>query len=219
MRWRLEAQGFVVVSRLEQVEAELQRIGLLLEHDKQWPSATALIAGEPIAGSWWGHARGHEIYATLGELEQGSGALCVKLVAGKRTYVHPRLYGAFFALLEAHRPSSLARCSPLARELLATTERQGLVRMAGAQSLAPGKDGKRAVRELEDGLLVHVGSEHTESGKHEKTLESWPAWQARHACCTPLPSAQQARESLHTALRQLQGKLPVAPTIALLTEA
>jgi hypothetical protein len=208
-----------VASQLEQVEAELQRIGLLLEHDKLWPSATALIAGEPIAGSWWGHAIGHEIYSILGELEHGSGALCVKLVVGKRTYVHPRLYGAFFALLEVQRASSVASCSPLARELLAKTERQGLVRMAEVQALASGKDGKLAVRELEERLLVYVGSEHTDTGKHEKTLESWPACRARKAFRAPLPTAEQARDSLHIALQKLQGKLPTPPTIALLTEA
>ena len=43
---------------LQRVERELERIGLLLEHDKELPSVTLLVAGEPIRGSWWGHALG-----------------------------------------------------------------------------------------------------------------------------------------------------------------
>ncbi len=34
----------------------------------------------------------------------------------------------------------------------------------------------KAVKELEASLLVHVLSEHTDAGRHEKRLTSWAQW-------------------------------------------
>ena len=82
-------------SDASRIESELDRIGLLMQHDKALPSATTIIAGGPIAGSWWGHPKGKRIYEVLEELAGGPLALCVKLVSGKRTYVHPRLWSPF----------------------------------------------------------------------------------------------------------------------------
>src|SRR5260221_4995305 len=79
-----------VRGKLALIEEEFGRIGLLLQHDRELASFTALAAGEPIGGSWWGHPLGHDIYDLLGEFERGSGALSAKLVNGKSTFVHTR---------------------------------------------------------------------------------------------------------------------------------
>jgi hypothetical protein len=95
---------------LARVERELDRIGILLEHDKELASVTLLVAGEPKRGSWWGHPLGHEIYALLHELHERSGKLDAKLVNGKRTYVHARLWPAFLAV--ARDPDTSNRPRP-----------------------------------------------------------------------------------------------------------
>jgi ankyrin repeat protein len=41
-------------------------VEVLLEHDRELPSVTSIVAGEPISGSWWGHPLGHAIYDLLG---------------------------------------------------------------------------------------------------------------------------------------------------------
>ena len=93
----------VDLGMLHDVEAELARLGLLLQHDQTLPSVTARVAGAPIAGSWWGHARGSEIYDLLVAFEAGAGALAAKLVNGKVTFVHERLWSALLTLVTSPR--------------------------------------------------------------------------------------------------------------------
>ena len=68
---------------LARIEKEFGRIGLLLQHDRDLPSFTTLVAGKPIVGSWWGHRRGKVIYGLLEEFHRGAGTLSAKLVNGK----------------------------------------------------------------------------------------------------------------------------------------
>jgi len=58
------------------------------------PSLAEWIAGEPIRGSWWGHPRGHEIYALVNAVSDSPDVLVCRLLAGKRTFVHRRLWPA-----------------------------------------------------------------------------------------------------------------------------
>src|SRR6516165_6214899 len=58
------------------------------------PSVAEAVAGEPIRGSWWGHAKGSEIFHALGALDDSPDVLCFKLIDGKNTYVHRRLWPA-----------------------------------------------------------------------------------------------------------------------------
>jgi len=68
------------------------RLGLLLETDARLPSVASLIAGEPIRGSWWAHARAHEIFAALGQFDDHRDAMFTKLISGKVTLVHRKLW-------------------------------------------------------------------------------------------------------------------------------
>lgn len=182
---------------LIRVERELERIGLLLEHDTALPSVTRLVAGEPIRGSWWGHPQGHAIYELLHELGERSGALDAKLVNGKVTYVHPRLWPAFLALARDPDPARRRGLSPLARRLLVRVEdgpeRLDVLRRAG---FAESKQLTAAARELETRALVHSASVHTESGAHARVLQSWHAWVAARG-------ARPAKRTLDTARREL----------------
>ena len=58
------------------------------------PSLAAAVAGEPIRGSWWGHARGQEIFRALERLYASADVLTCRLVDGKVTLVHRRLWPA-----------------------------------------------------------------------------------------------------------------------------
>ena len=61
------------------------------------PKLTEAIAGEPIAGSWWGHPKGHHIYAVLDEVTSDADVLVCRVVNGKVTLVHRRLWPALIA--------------------------------------------------------------------------------------------------------------------------
>ena len=58
------------------------------------PSLAAAIAGGPIHGSWWAHARSREIFALTRAVRDRSDVLVCRLIEGKITYVHQRLWPA-----------------------------------------------------------------------------------------------------------------------------
>jgi hypothetical protein len=58
------------------------------------PRLSEAIAGEPIKGSWWAHPQGKRIFAVLRALEASPEILVCRLVEGKITYVHRRLWPA-----------------------------------------------------------------------------------------------------------------------------
>ena len=67
------------------------------------PSIAAEIAGEPIKGSWWAHPKSQEIYRVLVKLDADEDVVTTRLVDGKLTMVHKRLWPALAALMKAGR--------------------------------------------------------------------------------------------------------------------
>ena len=67
------------------------------------PSLASFIAGEPIRGSWWAHAKGREIFRALVAVYESPAVVACKLVDGKLTLVHRRLWPALAALVEHGR--------------------------------------------------------------------------------------------------------------------
>jgi hypothetical protein len=59
-------------------------------------------------GSWWGHAKGHEIFWLTRAVRDSSDVLVCRLVAGKVTYVHRRLWPAVVRLAGCFAPDDLA---------------------------------------------------------------------------------------------------------------
>jgi hypothetical protein len=47
---------------------QLREFGVLPKTDARLPSALAILAVEPVAGSWWSHPRAHEIFRALESL-------------------------------------------------------------------------------------------------------------------------------------------------------
>ncbi len=58
------------------------------------PNLVQAIAGEAIRGSWWAHPSSHQIYRVLGGAYDSGQVLVCRLVGGKVTMVHRRLWPA-----------------------------------------------------------------------------------------------------------------------------
>jgi len=56
------------------------------------PSLAEQIAGEPIVGSWWSHAKGKQIFEVLSAIDEDVDVRAFKLVDGKITFVHRRVW-------------------------------------------------------------------------------------------------------------------------------
>ncbi len=173
---------------------ELERFGLLLETDASLPSLVAVVAGGPVRGSWWSHPLGHTIFATGETLFQNRDVLLAKLVSGKATWIHRRLWPALLAAALSREAWQTEGLSKEARALLSEVERDGAARASGA-----------VARELETRLLARGEQAHTASGKHAKVLESWPLW-ARRVSVTPMASAADGRRQLDTVLGELNAR-------------
>lgn len=65
------------------------------------PTLTEAIAGAPIKGSWWGHPDGKHIFAVLSDVQEHHDILVCRLLAGKVTLVHRRLWPTLAALVLA----------------------------------------------------------------------------------------------------------------------
>ena len=72
------------------------------------PSIAATIAGETIRGSWWGHPKSHEIFGATQAIRTSDDILVCRLVGGKITYVHRRLWPALVRLAKAFPRERLA---------------------------------------------------------------------------------------------------------------
>ena len=62
------------------------------------PRLTEVIAGEPLKGSWWGHPKGQQIFVILELVTEAEDVLVCRLVKGKITLVHRRLWPALVRL-------------------------------------------------------------------------------------------------------------------------
>jgi hypothetical protein len=73
------------------------------------PRMTEVIAGEPIRGSWWAHPKGRAIYGVLQGLAASPDILSCRLMDGKMTLVHRRLWPALIRAAGRFPPERLAR--------------------------------------------------------------------------------------------------------------
>jgi hypothetical protein len=165
----------------------------VLLHDAKFPSATACIAGETVRGSWWGHPKGKLIFETLARVEDD--VAWAKLVAGKETLIHRRLWPALIALAGS-RQAWQWRGLPVDARALLQRVRRGPVRTDDPDR-AHGRRLGSAATELQRRLLVRATSEHTASGHHARLLETWQAWGRRQGITrTKLPGTADAMRAL-----------------------
>jgi hypothetical protein len=62
------------------------------------PSLASFVAGEKIRGSWWAHPKGRDIFRALAAVYDSGDVVATRLVAGKLTLIHRRLWPALAAL-------------------------------------------------------------------------------------------------------------------------
>ena len=73
------------------------------------PRLTEAIIGEPIKGSWWAHAQSHRIYTILEAVAESDEVLVCRLINGKITLVHRRLWPSLVRLANRFALERLAR--------------------------------------------------------------------------------------------------------------
>src|SRR6202171_3742686 len=73
------------------------------------PRLAEVIAGESIKGSWWAHPKGHEIFAIFQQIDESPDILVCRLVNGKVTFVHRRLWPALVRVAHRFQANQLAQ--------------------------------------------------------------------------------------------------------------
>ena len=79
--------------------AFVEKEGVVLESGHgPAPNLAELIAGERIQGSWWGHRTASQIFRCSRAIRGSKDVLVCRLLEGKVTYVHRRLWPALVRL-------------------------------------------------------------------------------------------------------------------------
>jgi hypothetical protein len=73
------------------------------------PRLTDAIVGEPVKGSWWAHPQGRLIFSILSAVTASDQILVCRLVKGKVTLVHRRLWPALVQLASRFEPAQIAQ--------------------------------------------------------------------------------------------------------------
>lgn len=190
---------------MARIREALDRYGMLPAHDPVVPSVTNLVAGRPIRGSWWGDPAGRQIYLVLNALAPE--VAWPKLLGGKVTLVHRRLWPALAAVGEQDADWQTADLGQVERDALVVVRERGEVSSDDLGVPAGTKPGK-VVTELERRLLVIADQEHTEGGHHARNVRTWRRWLDGER-----PGVDEAAASLEAAAEALGARswLPWMP--------
>ena len=86
---------------LRQAVAFIRKHGVVLEAARgPAPNLAEAIAGETIRGSWWSHPKSHEIFSVTRAVRDSDDVLVCRLVKGRVTFVHRRLWPALVRVAE-----------------------------------------------------------------------------------------------------------------------
>jgi hypothetical protein len=89
--------------------AWVKKCGIALESARaNVPSLAEVVAGEPLRGSWWGHQKGNEIFLLSRTIRRSPDVLVCRLVDGKITYVHRRIWPALVSMAGRFSKARLA---------------------------------------------------------------------------------------------------------------
>jgi hypothetical protein len=184
---------------------QLNQYGLLMLQDPLLPCVTTVVAGGPIRGSWWANPMAHGTYQVLVALEDHPDVLHTRLLEGKVTMVHRRLWPEVLAAAMARAAWQYNGLTPVAKWLLESVDRESSLQTD--QVTPPPAVARRAIpdaaRELERHVLVHAMEVHTPSGKHAKLLQTWVRWLAETHLDLDLPSEATARQHLDEVVAQI----------------
>jgi hypothetical protein len=90
------------------------------------PNVAEVVAGAPIIGGWWAHPKGKAIFAALSEIDDSDDIRCFKLIDGKITFAHRRVWPA---LVRLARDGAVAtdRLAAVQQEHMPTGEHRNFV--------------------------------------------------------------------------------------------
>lgn len=161
----------------QEILRTIKTYGFLLESDPKLPSVCSLITGSALRRSWWSHPLAQIIFQVNEQLEDHEDILIAKLVSRKVTFVHRGLWSELVTIGSARERWQLSGLPAAAKSLLKQVDTAGA--LTTAETVWPQKSKMKpgdAARDLERRLLV-VGTQfHSESGAHEKRLETWDHW-------------------------------------------
>jgi len=160
-----------------QVHAKLSEIGFLLESDPCLPSVCSIVTGERMRRSWWSHPLAHAIFSVNEQLDDHKDILVTKLISGKVTFLHRKLWSRIFTIGSSRGDWQLQALKKETVKLLEMVNAAGEIRTdlidwSQHSGLKPGQ----AARQLEEKLLVVSSQVHTDKGKHAKLLQTWEHW-------------------------------------------
>ena len=199
---------------LDQVLDCLERVGVMLETDRAFPSVAGLMVSEPIKGSWWAHSMANDIYMLSRGLIRHPDTILLKLLSGKTTYVHRRLWPELVAIGTAQESWQTRALPASARAMLKKVERQGSLRLDELRGADKARATATDARILESRLLVIGDEVHTASGAHVKRIETWEHWSWRTGFQLPiLPVYETARDALELIVNGLNQEFGAAVTL------
>jgi len=181
----------------------LNKWGVLLLQDPALPSLVGLIVGKPLKGSWWSHPKGSDIFNAAEALTDHPDVASIKLISGKVTFVHRRLWPKIIAIGKSREPWQMAKLRKEARALLARVDKHPRLRASGNQA-----------RVLQQRLLVASQEVHTESGKHAMELMTWRVFARERKVKLSKLSVTHAKKDIQALVEKLntrfggKGKLP-----------
>ena len=126
--------------------------GLLLLQDKQLSNVVTLMTGERLRGSWWSHPKANDIFRALRALPEDQ-VLETKLVAGKVTFIHRRLWPDFLAIAAGEREYEVHTESGRHEK-----RREPWSAWAKRMNVRPTRDVATARRRLEQAVIAIGGS-------------------------------------------------------------
>ena len=93
-----------------QALAFVRKHGVVLEAGRgPVPSFADAVAGSPIRGSWWGHPKGREIFFLTRAIRDSKHVCVCRIVGGKITFVHRRVWPALVRVAARLPRRQLAR--------------------------------------------------------------------------------------------------------------
>ena len=199
--------------QFQEILRTIKTNGFLLESDPQLPSVCSLITGSALRGSWWSHPLAQIIFQVNELLEDHDDILIAKLVSRKVTFVHRILWSELVTIGSARERWQLGGLPAASMSVLKQVDSAGA--LAAAEIVWPQKSNIKlgdAARDLEKRLLV-VGTQfHSESGAHEKRLETWDHWMKRRKFKPAKTSIEAAKSRLELKLRSLNEQFEASAT-------
>ena len=117
------------------------------------PSLAQAVAGRPIRGSWWTHSRSHEIVELTRAVRDSDDVLVCRLIDGKITYVHRRLWAPLVRAAQRFPRKRLAQVHELH-----TASGRHVTKEVPFPKWVPGEVSAQAARLSEEEAVIKLGA-------------------------------------------------------------